>query len=140
MQKQQPTFHPITKAVTILEITRDMLDSSREQLRNMKSAKDRPYVLNEELISRPIKLYTEQNEDSNIFLQQCAIWRENELTEIQLYQVQEIENVTQELIKVNSQILSIVKTCKDFTIEKILEKDDVDLASEVLAGKIPLPK
>lgn len=140
MQKQQPNFHPITKALTILEITRGMLDSSRQQLENMQDAKDKPHVLDDELINRSIKLYTEQNEDSDIFLQQCAIWRKDNLTEVQLYQVQEIEKTTYELTKVNNEILAIVNTCKDYTIDKILEKDDVELAFDVLTGKIPFPK
>ena len=140
MQKKQPNFYPISKALTILELNRGMLDSSKEQLENMKDAKDKPYVLDDELINRSIKLYTEQNEGSDIFLQQCAIWRKDNLTEVQLYQVQEIEKTTYELTKVNNEILAIVNTCKDFTINKILEKDDVELAFDVLTGKIPFPK
>ncbi len=116
MKKEQPIFHPISKALTILEITRGMLESSKDQFENMKKIKDKPHILNDELINRSIKLYTEQNEDSDIFLQQCVIWREKELTEVQLYQVQEIESLTYELTKINNQILAIVNSCKDSTI------------------------
>jgi hypothetical protein len=35
MPKQEIIFHPITKAIAFLEITRGMLDSSKEQLENM---------------------------------------------------------------------------------------------------------
>ena len=73
MQKQQPTFHHISKALSILEITHGMLESSKDQLVNMENIKDKPYVLNDELINRSIKLYTSQNEDLDIFLQQCVI-------------------------------------------------------------------
>ena len=135
MQKQKPNFHPITEAITILEINRGMLDSSKEQLETMKEAKDRPHILDDKIINRSIKLYTKQNEDSDVFLQQCKIWRKDKLTEAQLYQVTEIEKSTHELTKVNNQILSIVNFCKDFTIDRVLEKDDVDLALDVLTGK-----
>jgi len=37
MQKQQPIFHPISKALSILEITHSMLESSKDQLVNMES-------------------------------------------------------------------------------------------------------
>ena len=140
MQNKQPNFHPISKALTILELNRGMLDSSRQQLENMQDAKDKPHVLDDKIINRSIKLYTEQNKDSDIFLQQCAIWRKGSLTEVQLYQVQEIEKTTNELTKINNDILSIINSCKDYTIDKILEKDDVELAFDVLTGKIPFPK
>ena len=81
MQKQKPNFHHITEAITILEITRGMLDSSKEQLETMKKAKDRPNILDDKIINRSIKLYTKQNEDSDVFLQQCKIWRKDKLTE-----------------------------------------------------------
>ena len=55
-------------------------------------------------------------------------------------QVQEIENSTQMLRKVNDQLLSILNYCKDFTIDKILEKGEMELALDVLTGKIPFPK
>ena len=140
MQKNKPNFHHITKALTILEIIRGMLDSSKQQLENMQGAKDKPHMLDDEIVNRSIKLYTEQNKDSGIFLQQCAIWRKDNLTEVQLYQVQEIEKTTHELTKINNEILAIINYCKDYTIDKILAKDDVELAFDVLTGKIPLPK
>ena len=140
MQKQQPIFHPISKALSILEITHDMLESSKEQLVNMENIKDKPHVLNDELINRSIKLYTSQNKDLDIFLQQCSLWQEKELTEVQQYQVTTIEENANTLIKINNQILEIVNYCKDKTIDKILAKDDLELAIDVLSGKLTLPK
>ena len=140
MQKEQPTFHPISKAPSILGITNGMLDSSKEQLVSMEKIKDKPYVLTDELIKRSIKLYTSQNEDLEIFLRQCSIWREKELSELQQYQVRAIEDNVDMITKINNQILDIVNGCKNLTIDKILEKDDFELSFEALTGKIQLPK
>ena len=140
MRKEQPTFHPISKAPSILGITNGMLDSSKEQLVNMEKIKDKPYVLTDELINRSIKLYTSQNEDLEIFLRQCSIWREKELNELQHYQVRAIEDNVDTITKINNQILVIVHACKNSTIGKILEKDDLELAFEALTGTIQLPK
>ena len=140
MQKEQPTFHPISKAPSILGITNDMLDSSKEQLVSMEKIKDKPYVLTDELIKRSIKLYTSQNEDLEFFLQQCSIWREKKLNELQQYQVRAIEDNVDTITKINNEILVIVNTCKNSTIDKILEKDDLELAFEALTGTIQLPK
>jgi len=130
-------YQPITKALSILELTKDMLDASREQLEAMKQVKDKPYLLGDALINRSLKSYTAQNEDIDIFLQQCAIWRKEKLNEVNLYQVQEIENCICLLKDINDQIISIANYCKDFTMDEILEKDDLELALDILTGKIP---
>jgi len=74
-----------------------------------------------------------------MFLQQCAIWRKQELNEVQSYQIQEIEKCTKSLIDTNNQILFIINAYKDSTIDKILEKSDIELALDMLTGKGVFP-
>ena len=57
MQKQQPTFHPISKASSFLEITGGMLKSAKEQLVNMENIQDQSHILDDELINRSVKLF-----------------------------------------------------------------------------------
>jgi hypothetical protein len=140
MQDDNLKLQPISMALYILELTRGDLDSSKEQLENMQEIKHKPYILDDEMINRSIRLYAAQNEDNALILQQCAIWKKEELTEVQLYQVEEIEKLTHELNKVNKEIFEIVNYCKDKTINNILEKDDLELALEFLTGEITLPK
>ena len=140
MQDDNLKLQPISMALYILELTRGDLDSSKEQLENMQEIKHKAYILDDEMINRSIRLYAAQNEDNALILQQCAIWKKEELTEVQLYQVEEIEKLTHELNKVNKKIFEIVNYCKDKTINNILEKDDLELALEFLTGEITLPK
>lgn len=140
MSKPQPTFQPLTMIPTVLKITDDMLVGAKEQLANMKIAKEKPHILDDNIIERSLKLYKEQNDDSALFLQQCSIWEQEQLTELQLTQVQEIENCTHLLIDINNQLIAIFEHCKDFTINKILAKDDLELAFDFLTGKTPFLK
>lgn len=135
MEKAQPTFQPITMIPTLLKISNEMLLTSKAQLTNMKIAKDKPHILDDDIIDRSLNLYKHQNDDSAIFLQQCSIWKKEQLTELQLAQVQEIENCTHLLIDVNDQLIDICEHCKEYTINKILEKDDLELAFDFLTGK-----
>jgi hypothetical protein len=48
----------------------------------MRQARENPHILNDELVNRCIALYTQQNEDVGIILEQCALWRKKELTVI----------------------------------------------------------
>lgn len=140
MAKPQFTFQPLTVIPTVLKITDDMLLAAKEQLANMQMAKEKPHILDDDIVERSLKLYKEQNEDSAFFLQQCSIWKQEKLTELQLTQVQEIESLTNLLIDINNQLIAIFEHCKDFTINKILAKDDLELAFDLLTGKTPFVK
>ena len=76
MQKSALNFQPISKALYLLELTR----GTKEQLEKMQKAKNRPHVLDDEMIDRSICLYTAQNENNVIILQQCNIWKKETLT------------------------------------------------------------
>ena len=142
MTKPQPRFYPIIKAPFILEFIESMLEDFKLHLESMKKLKGKTYtyVLDTKLINRSIKLHTAQKSDLSLFLQQCSIWRKSSLTELQLHQVQEIENKAHTLIQINNEILTIVNSLKDNNIDKVLEKDDTELALDTLTGKMPVPK
>lgn len=140
MKNKQPIFQPISMIRQILEITQGMLEESKNQLELTKEAKEKPHVLDDDMVDRALKLYKEQNESAKIFINQCKIWKQEKLTELQAVQVQEIEYSTNLLIETNNELLSIFNYCKDRTINKVIEKDDMALALDFLTGKITLPK
>jgi hypothetical protein len=113
-----------------------MLDSSKEQLINMKGIKGKPYLLSDNEIERCLKLYGEMNEDTPVFLEQCKKWLNLPLTFSQRTQVLKIEAITKERHDINKQILSLVKQYQPQTINKIMEMDPAELAFDVLSGKI----
>jgi hypothetical protein len=140
MPNPPPVFHPVTMIPTVLKITDDSVVEAKEQLARIKIVKERPHILDDDLVERSLKLYKEQNDDSAYFLQQCSFWRKEKLSELQLAQVQEIENCTHLLTDINNQLIAIFEYCKNYTIDKILAKDDLELALDFLAGKTPLFK
>ena len=73
MQNTLPNFQPISKALYLLELTRGNLESSKEQFKNMQEVKNKPHILDDEMIDRSIRLYTAQNEHNNITLRQFRI-------------------------------------------------------------------
>lgn len=124
----------------LLEVTSETLEGSKEQLINLSAAKEKPYVLDDEIISRSENLYKAQVEDAEFYLAQVKYWKGCKLTEEEWRRIHEIEDKTNELIKANKEILDILQYCKKYTIDKILAKDDMELAIDVLSGKIPSPK
>ena len=136
---KQPIWHPPSMIPIYLEVSQGMLDSSKEQLVNLKAVKGKAYVLSDKEINRCLKLYTEMNEDAWVFLEQCNRWLKLSLTAEQKKQVFAIEAITKESKIVNNEILTLVKQYQHQTINKILEMDPAELAFNVLTGKIDSP-
>ena len=137
MTKEQPNLQPKSMIPTIVTMTNDMVTSSSEQLANFERAKYQPHVLDNAIIVRSLKLYKEQKEQTKVFLEQCSIWRKEDLTNIESAQVRAIEDNILLLVTLNNQILEILDYCKELTIDKILDKDDMELALDFLSGKLP---
>lgn len=137
---KEKIFHPLSMLPTILMISEGQLESSKEQLINMKAIEGKPHVLDDEIINRSLKLYTEQNEIVDVFLEQCRRWRDQSPNSRQLAQIQQVEDCNKHLLEVNEQILYIVDRCKDHTINKTLEKSDAELSCDILGITVDLTK
>jgi hypothetical protein len=133
---RKPNWQPPAMIPFFLNLSQEMLDSSKDQLINMKEVKGKPYLLSDREIERCLKLYGEMNEDTPVFLEQCKRWLKLPLTTSQRKQVLKIEAITKERHDINEQILSLVKQYQTHTINKIMEMDPAELALDVLSGKL----
>ena len=134
MTDKQIKWQPTSMISVFLEMINEMLESAEIQLQQLKKAKDKPHVLDDEIISRILKSYGEQNELVPVYLQQCHRWKEEELNEKQTTWVAEIEDYATSLLLINKQILDFANSISDKTIDKILSKSDAELALDLLQG------
>ena len=86
---KQPIWHSPSMIPTYLKLSLGMLDSSKEQLVNLKA-----FILSDDEINRCLKLYTERNEDAWVFLEECKRWLKLPITPEQKKQVLQIEAST----------------------------------------------
>lgn len=126
---------PVSMISTCLRISRDLRESSLENLASFIEAKGKPHVLTDDIIERAITLYTEQNEDIPDLLNQCDLWRKENLTLQQQKDVDQIEENYFCLAEINEEILGIIYSIRDQTIDKILAQDDLSLALDFLVGR-----
>ena len=133
-------FHPTSMIPTLLKLSDGSLDAAREQLADVQLAQDKSHILDDDFIKRSLTLCKNQKQDSESFLKQCELWKKETLTDIELTQVEQIEHFSRELDNTNAEFVEILEKCKNNTIDKILEKDDLELALEFLTGEIKLPK
>ena len=127
---------PISMIPMIYDLSENMLESSQENLESFEEVQDNPHILDDDIVERSIKLYTEQNEDIAYFIGQCKQWQKETLTPKQKQKVMKCESNYKELRKINKRILFLMDHYKDRTIEKILEKDDIEMALDFLMGNI----
>lgn len=131
-------LRPLSWIPKLLYAIDGMLESSQEQLETFRESRTRPHVLDDDTVTRSIKLYKAQNADTQLFLNQCNHWRKQSSTPSQLADIEKIESRTRALLTCNEEILGILDEIKDKTIDKILARDDAQLGLEFLRGDHPL--
>ena len=137
--KGTPTWQPIEQLPLIAWAIDGMAESAEEQLANLHEAEIRPHVLDLPTVDRVIRVYTEQQGDLWLYREQLARWGAQPLTAAQRAEVTRLEARLAALGAHIEALLALAQQLRPHTIESILAKSDVELALDVLSGKIPPP-
>ena len=136
MPQRTPIYQPVTMIHPILKINKEMLRDARRQLENFENVKTTSHVLDDVTVDRSIKAYKQQKQIIKVAQNQCTLWQEKEeLSQEQLKEINEIDTTLKELEGIFKQILFLLDTFKKYTIDKIIEQSDIELALNVLTGK-----
>ena len=131
--------HSLDMLPLYLEMSQGQFSSSFEQLQHFEACKDRPHVLDDDIVNRTIKLHEEQKEYNLLTLEQCRLWRLQKPSAEELEGIEIVETHIKKLQKVNAQILFLAYHYKDHTIERIFEKDEGEIVFDFMMGKICTP-
>ena len=126
-------WQPLSMIPVFIEMVDEMLESAEIQLIQLKQAEHKPHVLDDETVNRVLKSYSDQNELMPIYLQQCQRWEKEELNDNQRLWVSAIKEQSTALIRVNEKIIQIARDLSNKTINKILEKSDLEVALDFLS-------
>jgi hypothetical protein len=130
-----PQWHPIEALPMIGQAIDGMLESAEEVVQSLEQARPRSHVLDDSTIGRVREAHGTQLNDLWLYTEQLARWRRVNPTPAQ---AQELERLTQQLAalrRVLTASLVLAEELQAGTIEKVLAKDDVELAVEYLLGK-----
>ena len=133
MVKRKIIWYGFDMLSVYLELTRGQLAASKQQLQHLELCENKPHVLDDYIIARIIKLHSEQIEASLSFKEQCNKWREQTSDTQQLADIAEVENNIVALDKTNKQVLDLANRFKNHTIERVLAKNDIELAFDFLS-------
>jgi hypothetical protein len=111
-----------------------MVESAEDVLQSLEQARPRPHVLDDYTIGRVREAHGTQLNDVWWYTEQLARWQDATPAPAQQ---QELERLTQQvaaLRRVLTASLALAEALQAGTIEKVLAKNDMELALEFLLG------
>jgi len=131
--KPEPNWHPIESLSMIANLIDGQLADVKEQYATLLEARSKPHVLNDAIVERTIKVYTEQLDFTWVFEKQLSKWKNEErLIPDQQTEIDRLLDQMKILNKVLVDILALSEELKLGTIEKVLAKSDLELGIEFL--------
>ena len=137
MQPSEPTpnWQPISFLPAIAEMVGGMLESAQDVHASLQQARTRPHVMDDATLGRVRQVHGAQLDDLWLYEEQLSRWQKASPTATQRQEIGRLRHQLTTLRQVLSACLALADEMKDGTIEKMLAKDDVDLALEFLLGK-----
>ena len=132
-------WQPVSALPIFGRIIDDSLESIRGVYKDLLSARDRPYVLDNHTIGRVQEVYTAQRDDLWLYEEHLARWRQEPLSPTQLAEVERLEKQVARLRERLDAALTLADELAKGTIEKVLAKSDLEVGLEVFLGKYPRP-
>jgi hypothetical protein len=140
MQNQTtPRWQPIEKLSLIASLIDGALDATTEQFESLTEAKQKPYSLDDALVNRAIKAFTDQKDDLRLYDEQLTKWKAQRLTAKQHTEVERLKGQMKTLHTQTTNTLVLAEELQELTIERLLEKDDAEVGLEYLLGTLGKP-
>ncbi len=134
-EHRTPQWHPISALPMIGHAIDGMFASAEDVYQSLQQARPRPHVLDDYTIGRVREVHGMQLHDLWWYAAQLTRWQHVSPTPAQR---RELDRLTQQLAalrRVLTASLALAEALQAGTIEKVLAKDDVELALEFLLGK-----
>ncbi|MCJ7691685.1 MAG: hypothetical protein MUO60_20595 [Clostridiaceae bacterium] len=133
MENKEQDWHPISMIPMLSTMISGQLEEAKNQYENLLQAKPKPYVLNDEIIERIIKVFTEQLDYICLYENQISKWQHEEtLTPKIKLDLDRSQTQLRDLSKVLINLLALAAELKKGIIEKVMEKSDLELGLEFL--------
>jgi hypothetical protein len=130
-----PQWHPISALPMIAQALDGMLESAEDVLQSLEQARPRPHVLDDYTIGRVREAHGTQLNDLWWYTEQLARWQRANPAPAQQQELERLTHQVAALRRVLTASLALAEELQAGTIEKVLAKDDVELAFEFLLGK-----
>lgn len=136
---QAPNWQPLSFLPKLAAMIDGMLESAEDVYSSLQKAQPHGrHILDDYTVGRVREVHGTQLNDLWLYEEQLARWSNADPTSAQH---QEINRLTHQLDRLRSVLtasLALTEDLKEVTIEKVLAKSDVEVALDVLSGKLKL--
>ncbi len=134
--EETPHWQPIGFLPELAPMIDGMLESAEDVSQSLQQAEGRPPVMDDYTVGRVREVHGTQLNDLWLYEEQLARWSTADPT---LTQRQEIDRLTHQLDRLRRVLtctLTRTDARKEATIEQVMATSDIELAIEVLTGKL----
>lgn len=134
-EQETPQWRPLSWLPTIATAVDGMLEADREQWETLQPAREEPWRLDDAIVARMIRVFTEQREDLALYDEQIRRWSFGNATPAQRREIERLESQMEQLRKINAELRAVAAELAEGTIEKQLAKTNGQVTLEMLAGR-----
>ena len=134
MVDPQPIWQPISALPMLAEAIDGYIPASDDLYGSLLEARSKPHVMDDMTLDRVDKVYGRQRDDMWLYDEQLRRWSTETLRTDQVYEVARLQTVLDEVKARIADILAIAAELREGTIDRIMEKSDLELGLEVMLG------
>ena len=129
----EPQWHPLSAMPLIAQLIDDSLEEAHTLNTSYRTATQKPYSLNDEIVQKAKKLSAETEDFLWIWSEQLRRWRNDRMiTSLQKKEIERLEHQLSSLKKTVKSNLSLLQELETVTIERLHEKSDIDIGIEAV--------
>ena len=127
-------WQPLAMMGVIADLIDGMVNEGTTQSQLFTAALAKPHVFDDATIDRALRLYRERVHFIEIYSEQLRRWRnEHHPDAKQRREIERLESQTSRLRELNAKVLRLAAEIRKGTIDRVFEKDDLQLGVEALA-------
>lgn len=137
-QVKQRNYYPLSFIPAFSSQIDELVDILEAQSKSFLPARNKPHVLDDQTISRALSTFKQNAEYIQLYQEQIDKWIREAQTESHRQALALLNDKLSKARKLNVELVALVEELGKGTIDKVLAKDDIELALEFLSGKIKL--
>ena len=118
---QSVQWQPISYLPTVAISVDELLENAEEQYESLSEARRKPHVLDDEIIDRVDRLYTERLHYLRLYRQQLDRWKQRQPTAQQMAEIHTLNQKVTRGKKLSQEILALARELRKGTINRIME-------------------
>lgn len=136
-ESKNPIWHPLEKLPLFASLIDEQVEACQKQLENLDPLDGRKSpILDDAIVERMFRVYREQQKKLPIFSEQLCRWENEKPSEAQRSEIKRLQQQLDYWKEALEELLRLAREYQEFTIEKVLARDDVEVAFDVIAGKM----